>query len=433
MEKLRLFLENPSILSEFRAFLGQSRLCYLVGGAVRDAWLGRPIHDFDFTTPEDPTPLAKAWARHCGGHWFWLDEARCQSRVVLGRGTQAPTFDFAPFRAADLAGDLRGRDFTLNALALALGGSAPPELIDPLGGGADLAAGKLRACAPNSFHDDPLRVLRAARFAAVLGVRPDEQTLGWAQRAVPRLTEIAGERIKAELFALFGAADIPAGLEVMVACGALEALAIGGIPGGVQAAMTECLEFDRRLEIVSETLSECRSILESRVEAGLTRVALLRLGIFLRWCPPVVPFKDFARRLALARGTTQRLQALLDLDVRAVPEPPGGFSTPRQLARWVSLLGRDPRDALLFLAGLDCDARIKEQIPRSLSVWQALNAHGRLPPLVDGTWMRQELELKDGRHLGRLLEILAEAELKGMVSTPENARKFLKSLHQKED
>lgn len=434
MEKFRQFLENSPILMEFKDFLSGKHSCFLVGGAVRDAWLGRPVKDFDFATPEDPTPLARAWARHCGGHWFWLDEARRQSRVVLGRGTQEPTFDFAPFRAPSLEGDLRGRDFTLNALALPCGGEDSPELIDPLGGAADLAAHRLRACAPTAFEDDPLRVLRAARFAAVLGARPDEDTLRLARTAAPRLAEVAGERVKAELHALLAAEEIARGLEVLAASGALAALSLGGGPESVQVASREIESFSRRIASLSQSHPEIRALLEASLEAGLTGATLLRMAVFLRACPPRIPLGNFTRRLALSRATTQRLGALMRMEPAILAPPPTGSASLRQLAQWAARFGRYPGDALLLHAGLCApDASTAQRLTRALSAWLSLNVDGRIPPLVEGTWLTRELGISEGKQVGLLLGRLADAEARGLVDTPETARNFLKSLNKKED
>lgn len=434
METLRQFLEKTPILLRFKEFLGPNRFCYLVGGAVRDAWLGRPVHDFDFATPHDPTSLAQAWARHCRGHWFWLDEERRQSRVVLGPGTLEPTFDFAPFRAADLEGDLRGRDFTFNALAIGLGGDAPLELIDPLDGVADLDARLLRACSPNAFLDDALRVLRAARFAALLDLRLDEDTLRLARAAAPGLSEIAGERIKAELYALFAAPAIAAGLELAAASGALAALSIRKDEVSLKAGIEESEAFFSRIDFLGLDRLDLHALLDTSLEAGLSCAALLRLAVFLRACPPTVSVQELTRRLAAARDTAQRLRAMLEFNLGQIVPPPTERPTPRQLAQWVSRLGREPIDILLFLAGQkDVDARLKELIPQALSAWSSLNVDNRLPPLVDGAWVTRELGVSEGKQVGRLLDQLAEAEFRGLVNTPENARKFLKSLQEKED
>ncbi|PLX92493.1 MAG: hypothetical protein C0621_09545 [Desulfuromonas sp.] len=167
---------------------------YLVGGAVRDTLVQRPIHDLDLVTPDDPTPLARTLARHMGAKWFMLDQKRRQSRVLLP-GQEGLTVDFAPFRASTLEADLRARDFTLNACALDLRRPLAFEtLIDPLGGREDLARGILRACSPTVLKDDPLRLLRGVRYLLEFELTLDPASEGWLRQASPALSGIAGER-----------------------------------------------------------------------------------------------------------------------------------------------------------------------------------------------------------------------------------------------
>ncbi|SDM18833.1 poly(A) polymerase [Geoalkalibacter ferrihydriticus] len=431
MKNLKSFLEKDCKIFEFIGFLPEGQACYLVGGAVRDALRGRAIHDYDFASPGDPTSLARAWARQCKGHWFWLDKPRRQSRVVLGRGAQEPTFDFSPFRAADLEGDLRGRDFTVNALAIDMTATDAPELIDPLGGAQDLAQGRLRACAATSFADDPLRVVRAARFAAVHDLYPDRETCSLAQAASSQLVKVAGERIKAELFILFGSAQLLKGLEVLADCAGLTNIFGAATEREQSVAIEETTEFCERLSAL-DGMQDC---LADGVEAGLTRAGLLRLGAFLRAYPIALGLIGLGQRLALARVTTNRLQALALLRPSQISPLPGNNNpSQRQLALWAARLGRDPLDALVFLAcQVDATAQLKKLIPHVARAWQSLNLDGRVPPLLGGDWVRRELHVSNGRTVGKLLDALTEAELNGSVTSPESAQEFLKSLSQKED
>ena len=172
---------------------------WLVGGAVRDALLLRRIHDWDFTVERGALSLARATANALGGAYYPLDADRGAGRVILPTedfGTV--TLDFADLRGDDLISDLRLRDFTVNAMAL----DADGELIDPLGGSVDLAAGHLRATSERAFSDDPVRTLRAVRQAAELGFSIDAQTEQWIRRDAARLAEPSRERVRDELVRL---------------------------------------------------------------------------------------------------------------------------------------------------------------------------------------------------------------------------------------
>jgi len=101
---------------------------------------------------------------------------------------------FAGLRSEDLEGDLRGRDFTINAMAVDV--RQPDALFDPCGGLEDTRAGILRACSPTAFLDDPVRILRAARLSLSLKFRIDPQTSAWLKSAVPYLNRTSPERLR---------------------------------------------------------------------------------------------------------------------------------------------------------------------------------------------------------------------------------------------
>jgi len=177
-----------------------------VGGAVRDALLDCPIHDWDFAVERDAMGLARAVADALGGAYFPLDTERDAGRVVLAvaDGTRLE-LDFAALRGAGLEADLLARDFTINALALDETGT----LVDPTGGQADLEGGRVRAASERVFRDDPVRLLRAVRMEAGLGFEIEPQTAAWLRRDAPLLALPSAERVRDEfvrLLALQGAA-----------------------------------------------------------------------------------------------------------------------------------------------------------------------------------------------------------------------------------
>ncbi len=127
---------------------------------------------------------------------FFLMDARRISRDP--RGKVAKVFDFARLRATDLEGDLKARDFTINAMAIDLDQSY--RIIDPLGGQIDLENQILRACSPASFTDDPVRVIRAFRYSHSLNLTFDEQTMDLLKDSIPALGNVSNERKRDELF-----------------------------------------------------------------------------------------------------------------------------------------------------------------------------------------------------------------------------------------
>jgi hypothetical protein len=164
---------------------------YVVGGAVRDELLGRPVIDVDVSCA-DPAAAARVYRQLAGGAVFPLSERHGAWRVALPGGR---TVDFTPLRAG-IEVDLGTRDFTINAIAVPAAGG---EYIDPFEGRRDLETGVVRAVSATVFEDDSLRLLRAVRFEEELGFRLDEETEALLRASAGRAADPAGERLLGEL------------------------------------------------------------------------------------------------------------------------------------------------------------------------------------------------------------------------------------------
>jgi tRNA nucleotidyltransferase/poly(A) polymerase len=171
---------------------GAGEEAWIVGGAVRDDLLGRPVIDLDVAC-RDPRAAAYRFAKRNGGAPFPLSERHGAWRVTAEGSDE--TVDFTPLPDG-IEADLGTRDFTINAIAVAVVGGEP---VDPHGGRADLDAGVVRAVSDAIFRDDPLRLLRAVRIEEELGFRMDEGTETLLRASVSLVTEPAGERTLAEL------------------------------------------------------------------------------------------------------------------------------------------------------------------------------------------------------------------------------------------
>ena len=154
---------------------GQDVDAYLAGGCVRDQLLGRAIYDLDVAVAGDGLSLARRLADSFGADYYALDSKRSTGRAILRREDGERLFvDIARLRGKNLALDLAGRDFTINALAVDV--RSPAVVIDYHGGLADLEAGVIRAVSEDAIRSDPLRALRAIRQAAQLGFALDPET-----------------------------------------------------------------------------------------------------------------------------------------------------------------------------------------------------------------------------------------------------------------
>lgn len=184
---------DPGARSRAAEVLGGEE-AWVVGGAIRDEALGRPIVDLDVACGE-PERAARAYARGGDGAPFPLSERWGAWRVVLEDGR---TVDFTLLRGS-IEEDLATRDFTINAIAEPLAGGDP---VDPHGGLRDLEERVLRAVSERVFEDDPLRLLRAVRLEDELGFRLDEGTERLVREHAELVTRPAGERVLAELVRL---------------------------------------------------------------------------------------------------------------------------------------------------------------------------------------------------------------------------------------
>ena len=200
----------------------------LVGGPVRDAFLGRPVSDLDFTTSAHPDQIEKLVAPRADAVWdvgreFGTIAAQFGQTTIEITTYRADSYDGKSRKptvefGTSLDDDLVRRDFTVNAMALRVPGQV---LVDPHGGLDDLMAGVLRTPSPPevSFSDDPLRMLRACRFVAQLGARIEPDTAAALAQMAPRIQDISAERIRDELVKLLSTDTPRDGIEAFVDSG----------------------------------------------------------------------------------------------------------------------------------------------------------------------------------------------------------------------
>ncbi len=191
------FLPHP-LLETIKGMLPADQELYLVGGAVRDMMLNRIAPDLDFALPTKGIAFARKIANQLNADFLPLDEERDTGRVVLTQADGSRIFlDFAAYRGENLEADLRGRDFTINAMALDMHADA---ILDPLEGAKDLHARLLRACSPDSIREDPVRILRGIRMAAAFDCQIEKSTRAQMQEHAAELTRISTERQRDEIF-----------------------------------------------------------------------------------------------------------------------------------------------------------------------------------------------------------------------------------------
>lgn len=333
---------------------------WVVGGAVRDEVLGRPVLDLDVACRE-PEEAARRAARSSGGASFPLSERHGAWRVVLDDGR---TVDFTPL-AGTLEQDLALRDFTVNAVASPLGAGGG-ALVDPHGGLDDLRAGVLRVVSEGALDADPLRLLRAVRFEDELGLRMEPATEAAVRARVALVAGPAGERVLGELGRLSAA-----GWRRLAEIGLLAQL------GGSEAGLD-------RLPPEAATTADAAPA-DLLLVAGLGE-ALLRL-----------PVSNEQRRYA---RTLLRAAAPAALPAEASPRAIHRFR--RAAEPWAL-------DALA-LAGHGSSS------PFAAAVREA-RAADPAEPLLRG----DELQLPPGPEIGRILALIAEEHAAGTITTRDEA------------
>jgi len=459
-----------ALLRAARAAAGPRRGVVLVGGAVRDALLGRAGADVDLAVPHGALALAERIAARVGATAIVLDADRGAARVA-GPGLQ---LDLNDLRAPTLPGDLAARDFTVNALAVALDpllavGRAP--IVDPTGGLADLRAHRLRPAGPGVLADDPLRALRAVRLEATLGLRLTPAAARLVRATAPALTRVAAERVRDEIVTLLRLPATGRALRRADALGLLAAILpeIGPMRASTQPAphrfdvlehSLRAVEASDRVLARLEALAPFGEELAGHVTEGLggmlDRAAVLKLAALLhdvakpetrRVVAGRVRFfehdligaghaRDIGERWRLPARAVTLLERLVRHHLRPMHLGQAGEVTRRARYRFYRDLGPDTRD-LLLLALVDGAAvtgasplavwRRAGLIRDLMGGWREAESAAAAPPLVRGQDVMARFDLPPGPAVGHLLARAREAQDLGLVRTREEALAYLDS------
>ncbi len=207
-------MQFPEIIFQLKKYITSSDSIYLVGGAIRDALLGRSSRDFDFVCTSDTRNIARKFANENNGAFFMLDEDRNTSRVLLAQGTpDQMIFDFAHIRGGAIESDLLERDFSVNAMAVDL--NSPEIIIDPTKGGRDLQQKWLRPVKKSSIEEDPVRAIRAVRYAVNLGLRIEPETIQLIRSGSKKLNTVSAERKRDEVFKILEGHNVGTSIQLL--------------------------------------------------------------------------------------------------------------------------------------------------------------------------------------------------------------------------
>ena len=399
---------------------------FLVGGCVRDLLLGRAPADYDVAVGGSPAEYAAAVADGMGARVVEIGKPGFRVwRVAAGE----QVVDVSPFQGPDIEADLRRRDFTINALAIATAGG---EVVDPVGGRTDLSRRLIRRVSDSAFQDDPVRLVRAFRFAAQLGYSIDPASLDAVRNQATLIAGSAGERIRAELYKLLGAEHHVWALSAMAATGLLTAIFPRAT--GAEAPMRHAVDALRQLEAL---LGRSRPAPDFTAE----RRVLLRLALVLQGLGPHARSEwdaVFGRLRAPRRDCDhlERLLTLRDLPMRLFETLPAPSS--RDEVRFFLEAGDRAPDVLLEAAAwalADPNLLRERAVAFSAFVGQALQRYTRdylpikaAPAPLTGNDLMREFGLRPSPAIKVLLRRVEEERLVRRSFTRRDALEFVRQV-----
>ena len=446
VETLRLVTSEEPIKGLAEAFAAAGFELALVGGPVRDAFLGRKVHDLDFTTSATPDQIEKLVKPLADAIWdvgraFGTIAAQLGEHTVEITTYRADSYDGSSRKpdvvfGSSLEEDLFRRDFTMNAMALTL-----PEvkLVDPCNGLEDLLAGVLRTpIEPEiSFQDDPLRMMRGARFTSQLGAVIHPDTMAAMTTLAPRIADISAERVREELTRLLATESPRQGLEVLVETGIAD-IVLPELP----ALRLESDEHAHHKDVYQHTLTvleqaieeEKRRFPDQSPDVVLRVAALLHDvgkpdtrrfeggGVVTFYHHDVVGAKLAKKRLKALRfdnNTIDSVARLIELHLRFF-----GYSeqawTDSAVRRYVRDAGEE-LERLHILVRADVTTRNKRKADRLSFAYDDLEARiavlaeqeelQAIRPELDGEAIMAILDLPPGRDVGEAYRFLLELRL----------------------
>ena len=460
--KEALVRAEPSIRHLLELSRGKT---YLVGGALRDALLGREILDLDLAVEGEAATVGQTLAKELKGTFVLLDPERDEGRLVSREG---PELDLSGLRDKPIEEDLRRRDFTIDALAIDLREFLKGEyqLIDPFGGVQDLSLRTIRMVADDSFSQDPVRILRAFRFAAQLGFSIGEETLQAMERDSQMLSKVPGERVWHELKLIFSCPDSFDQVEAAWKMGILEVLfpemtemrGVGQAKGHIQdlfehSVLTYKMFEELTRELGGEPFAQAKEVIEKYVEP---RLPLLKLSaLFHDLGKPRAEAEDSEgvthfyghesigvelaqkiakNRLKLSRKETKTLTTLIANHMRPHLLAREEQLTQRAMRRFFNQTEGEGIGVLIlaYADGLASRDRGGGDLDRTIA--QLLSFHleelrrPKLTRLITGDDLIQELKLKPSPRFRVILKEVEERQLEEEIKTREEALSLAKKI-----
>ncbi|WP_207455323.1 CCA tRNA nucleotidyltransferase [Desertivibrio insolitus] len=461
LDRLGRLADSPSISKLAVAFDSAGYELALVGGSVRDAFLDRPLTDLDLTTDARPDDILRIVKPLSDAHWdigreFGTIGARIDGQTVEITTYRADEYDGVTRKPVvkfgdSLEADLVRRDFTVNALALRV---PQKQLVDPSGGLDDMLAQLLRTPVDpaTSFGDDPLRILRAARFTGQLNFTVEEGTLAAMEQLAPSLSIVSAERVRDELVKLLSADAPRRGIRLLVDTGVAELV----LPE-ISALRLEIDEHHHHKDVYEHSLTVVDQAIDLEKQRTPDRSPdlVLRLAALLhdigkpatRRLEPggavtfhhhdVVGAKLATKRLKELRfdtATIKQVARLIELHLRFFGYSEGTW-TDSAVRRYVRDAG-DLLDRLHILVRADVTTRNRRKADRLAFAYDDLEERiaalaeqeelDAMRPELDGEAIMRVLGLKPGREVGEAYRFLLELRLEEGLLGPDAAEQRLR-------
>jgi len=459
---IRSLIEKAPLASSLaQAFSAKGFTLALVGGPVRDAILGRLGNDLDFTTnakPEESKKILQGWAEHvwdtgiafgtvAGKLGDTTVEVTTYRSDVYEKDSRKPDVSYGE----TIEGDLSRRDFRINSMALELTG-ATPVFIDPFDGLSDLTKRILQTPGrpEDSFSDDPLRMLRAARFASQLDFEIAPDVLVAMKEMAPRLSIISAERIRDELSKILMSQNPRLGITILVDT-TLADIVLPEIP----KLRLEVDEHHHHKDVYEHSITVLEQAIEHEDRLGGPNLVIRLAALLHDIGKPktrnliegggvsfhhheVVGARLAKKRLQELRfdgHTIEEVETLIALHLRFHGYGDGEWSD-SAVRRYV----RDAGDLLIHLHVLtraDCTTRNKAKAARLAATYESLEARiavlmeqeelSKIRPDLDGAQVMEILELKPSRAVGEAMDFLMELRLeRGQLGVEVATQELLK-------
>jgi tRNA nucleotidyltransferase/poly(A) polymerase len=479
---LDLLLNSTPIKTVYSLAKKNGADAFLVGGSVRDLHItGFLSTDLDFLVTGNARLIAQQFAKVFNGASFCLDKKRAYYRAIRFDDETIATADFSTLLEDDLILNLMSRDFTINSIGISLAGVFEKReltFIDPSNGLNDLGEKKVRTTAPSALRDDPLRILRALRFTLKYHFKLAPSTATQINELKTELLRCPWERIRNEFFLILSQPDSAGSLTqldrhgilpfLLPECDTMKHLKQNDFNQDslwnhtlktvhtTELILTkidhyfpqhaESLRYyfheERGGDIPRRTLLIFAALLHILYHSGQGEmIGKLPSNNHTHQLKPII--RKITRRFKLSRRTEKTITAILTYHTQFATRFPSKSSSERPFYRFMKDINGPVPDTLILVlahalvAGSD-PLQDSTTVPDEKTVKVLMNyyfeefSQKRPVPLLTGNDILRILDLKPGKKVGDLLEMIKAAEREGTISSKEDALELLSSAVQKE-